>query len=211
MVRRRASAKRIFGMRCSTSQFHDASAAREEAALRGIALAPTYLVVVLEAERSDDARPVPELGELHALAADAFRAGDAELGFAERGSALVVFVPAVRGDRREQRQNGSEFAAENAWRGASRICASPAAWAPSKRSRTSRRVSRRRKPRWRSGGDSTEAVALRVYDELGAYPLLYEGADVERLRGLRRKRSRAAAHLRRKARDRARAHAETLL
>jgi PucR family transcriptional regulator, purine catabolism regulatory protein len=165
-----------------TSAFHDTAAAREEAALRGIALAPSYLIVVLEAERSDDARPVPELGELHALAADAFRAIDAELGFAERGSALVVFVPAPRA-----------IDASNAKTAASLLPKSAA----------------RRKPHLRvSGGVGTvEALAnvtsgvaaaeaalaigrrlygsgrVALYDELGAYPLIYEGADVERLRG----------------------------
>jgi PucR family transcriptional regulator, purine catabolism regulatory protein len=165
-----------------TSEFHDGAAAREEAALRGIALAPSYLIVALEAERSDDARPVRELGELHALAADAFRAGDAELGFAERGSALVVFVPAARA-----------IDASNAKTAASLLPKSVA----------------RRKPHLRvSGGVGTvEALAnvtsgvaaaeaalaigrrlygsgrVALYDELGAYPLIYEGAGVERLRG----------------------------
>lgn len=164
-----------------TSEFHDAAAAREEAALRGIALAPSYLIVVLEAESTDDVRPTPELSELRALAADAFRGNDAELGFAERGSALVVFVPAAR-----------TLDASNAKTAASLLPKSVA----------------RRKPHLRiAGGVGTvESVAnvatgiaaaeaalaigrrlygsgrVALYDELGAYPLIYEGAGVERLR-----------------------------
>ena len=74
----------------------DAVAIREEAAAHGIALAPNYLTVVLEAESSDGAREMPDFGEIRALATDAFGRGDADLGFAVRGAALFVFVPAAR-------------------------------------------------------------------------------------------------------------------
>ena len=162
--------------------FHDATAARDEAAARGITVAPVYLSVALEGERADDSAVPSELGELRALAADTFRGSDADLGFAEQGVALLVFVPAARA-----------VDASNVKTAASLLPKSVA----------------RRKPHLRiSGGVGTVETLLdlqrgaetaqaalaigrrvygsghvAVYDELGAYRLLYEGADLERLRG----------------------------
>jgi PucR family transcriptional regulator, purine catabolism regulatory protein len=159
----------------------DAATLRDEAAARGIALAPSYLTVVLEGESADDAHAAPDPGEIRALAVDGFRHGDADLGLAQRGMALFVFVPAARA-----------IDASNAKTAATLLPKSVA----------------RRKPHVRiSGGVGTVepvstihagvaaaqaalAIGRRVfgsgrvaaYDDLGAYPLIYEGADVERLR-----------------------------
>lgn len=161
--------------------FHDATAAREEAAARGIALAPYYVAVVLEAESTANVPAPSDLGELRALAADVFRSAGADLGLLERGTALFVIVPA-----------GRAIEASNAKTAASLLPKTAA----------------RRKPHLRiSGGvgtvetllDAHASVAaaeaalsigrrvyggarVAVYDELGAYRLVYEGAGVERLR-----------------------------
>ncbi len=161
--------------------FHDAPAAREEAAARGILLAPHYLIVALEVERTDDAREGADLSEVRVRATEVFRSADAELGVLERGSALVLAVPVIR-----------PVDASNAKTAASLLPKSVA----------------RRKPHLRvSGGVGTVETLLAVhasaeaaqaalaigrrihgnghvavYDELGAYRLLYEGADLERLR-----------------------------
>jgi PucR family transcriptional regulator, purine catabolism regulatory protein len=160
--------------------FHDAAAARQEAATRGIALAPSYLTVALEVEMVGEVREPDNLGELRSLAADVFRCGEGGAGLLERGAALLVFVPAIR-----------EIDASNAKTAASLLPKNVA----------------RRKPHLRiSGGvgtvetllalDASAASAeaalaigrrlfgtghVAVYDQLGAYPLLYEGADVQRL------------------------------
>jgi sugar diacid utilization regulator len=161
--------------------FHDATAAREEAAAHGIALAPHYLAIALEAESTQDAG-TEHFSELRVLATDVFRGADADLGLLERGVALFIFVPASRA-----------VDASNATTAASLLPRSVA----------------RRKPHLRiSGGVGTVETPLSlhasaaaaeaalaigrrvygsgrvaVYGELGAYRLLYEGADVERLRG----------------------------
>jgi PucR family transcriptional regulator, purine catabolism regulatory protein len=161
--------------------FHDATAAREEAASRGIALAPQYLAIALEAESDDAPRAAGELTELRAICSDAFRCGDADLGFLERGAALLLFVPAAR-----------SIDASNAKTAATLLPKSIG----------------RRTPRLRiSGGVGTIETLLRlyaaadaaqaalaigrrmygsgrvaVYDDLGAYRLLYEGADVDGMR-----------------------------
>jgi sugar diacid utilization regulator len=161
--------------------FHDAAQAREEAVAHGITLAPHYLAVVLEAESVDDERSARDLSELRELAMAAFRPADGGLGVLQQGSALAIFVPAPRA-----------VDASNAKTAASLLPKSAA----------------RRKPHLRiSGGVGTletplcidasvhaaqAALAIgrriygsgrvTVYDELGAYRVLYEGAEVERLR-----------------------------
>ncbi len=161
--------------------FGDATAAREAAASRGIALAPHYLVVALEADGASGPRDEADLAEVRLLATDAFRCADADLGLLERGVALFAFVPVTRA-----------IDASNAKTAASLLPKSAA----------------RRKPHLRiSGGVGTLQTLLAVdasaeaaqaaltigrriygsgcvaaYDELGAYRLLYEGADLERLR-----------------------------
>jgi sugar diacid utilization regulator len=172
--------------------YHDATSAREDAAAHGIALAPAYLAVALEAEATEEARGPADLGDLRALATETFRGGDAEIGFLERGAVLFVFVPAAR-----------EVDASNARTAASLL---------------PRSIARRRTHVRISGGVGTVEALLAVhasaanaqtalaigrrvygtghvtaYDELGAYPMLYEGADVERLRAFA---ARALAPLR---------------
>jgi PucR family transcriptional regulator, purine catabolism regulatory protein len=162
-----------------THGFRDAAAARDEAAARGIALAPSYIAVALEAECDDDGPT--DLGHVRALVADAFRATEGDLGMLERAAGLLVLVPASR-----------TIDASNAKTAASLLPKSAA----------------RRKAHLRiSGGVGTVATLLgvdasaqaahaalaigrrifgagrvAVYEELGAYRLLLAGADVERLR-----------------------------
>ncbi|HEV3194968.1 MAG TPA: helix-turn-helix domain-containing protein [Candidatus Cybelea sp.] len=164
-----------------TQAFHDAAAAREDAAAHGISPAGSYVTIALEAEVLDDGRSPADPGELRAVVADAFRRPEGELGIAERGAALLVFVPA-----------GRTVDASNARTAASLLPKNVA----------------RRKPHLRiSGGIGTVEPLLALsrsaaaaqaaltigrrvygsghvasYDELGAYALLYEGAEVERLR-----------------------------
>jgi DNA-binding PucR family transcriptional regulator len=161
--------------------FHDATAVREEAAARGIVLAPYYIAIALETESTPGARDPADSSELRALVAHAFESAQADLGMLERGATLLVFVPAARA-----------VDASNAATAAGLLPRSVA----------------RRKPNLRiSGGVGTVesllslpasaaaaeaalAIGRRVYGtgrvvvygELGAYRLLYEGAEVERLR-----------------------------
>ena len=165
---------------------HDSNAARDDAAASGIALAPAYLAIALEREGGDDGERPGDLAELRTVAAEAFRSGDADTGLLERGATLLIFVPAAR-----------EVDASNA-RTAAALLPKTAA--------------KRKAPLRFSGGvgtvqtplalhqsaDAAEtalAIGRRVfgtgrvasYDDLGAYPLLYEGADVHRLQTFARR------------------------
>jgi hypothetical protein len=161
--------------------YHDAAAAREEAASRGIRLASHYLAVALEVESADPARADADFGEVRALVTDAFRSTEADCGLVERGVTLLLFAPA-----------GRAVDASNVKTAANLLPKSLA----------------RRKPNFRIAGgvgtvetsaaiDASLAAAeaalaigrrifgsgrVTIYDELGAYRLLYEGAGVDRLR-----------------------------
>lgn len=170
--RRRAFWERLIGR-----GYHDSGSAREDALARGIALATSYVCVALEAETPEHA------DELRACAAEIFRIEtDAIL---ERGSSLVAFIPAAR-----------EVDAENA-----RTAASLLPKALTKRS-PALRVSGGIAPvtpvldlhRAVERAEATLSIARRLYgggkiagyDELGAYGLLYSGANVEELRAFSR-------------------------
>jgi PucR family transcriptional regulator, purine catabolism regulatory protein len=160
---------------------HDGAALREEAAARGIALAPNYLAIALEAESGDDGRATPDLAEVRGLAADAFRPGDAELGLAERGGTLFVFVPAARAVDASNAKTAAALLPKTAARrkphlrisgGVGTLETLPAVHAGVVAAQAALAIGRRV---YGSG-------RVAAYDDLGAYPLIYEGADVERMR-----------------------------
>jgi len=163
-----------------TGGFHDSASAREEAASRGIALAPSYVAVALETE-SDAARATADANALRALAADLFRCSEAETGFVERGATLFVLVPAMRAVDASNAKTAATLLPRNAARrkpplhvsggvGSAEPLAGVARGAAA--AQTALAIGRRI-----FGGGH---VAL--YDDLGAYCFLYEGAGVERLR-----------------------------
>ncbi|MBV8149822.1 MAG: helix-turn-helix domain-containing protein, partial [Candidatus Eremiobacteraeota bacterium] len=174
------SRRRAFWERLAGGAYIDANAARDDAVARGISLAPSYLVVALEAESEPGSDGAADRSELRAIAAHAFAGGDGEVGLLDRGPALLVFVPATR-----------EIDASNARTAAVLL---PKA------------IAKRRTQLRLSGGvgrvesllavpdavrtaEAALAIGRRIhgsghikaYDELGAYALLYEGADVDRL------------------------------
>jgi sugar diacid utilization regulator len=173
--------RRAFWERLATQAYVDASAARDDAAARGIALATHYVAIALEAEVTDAQTAAADQHALREAAAQTFRTGDADVGLWERGATLFFFVPAVR-----------EIDAANARTAASLLG----------RSMT------KKHPQLRVGGgvgtrvpfiDVHVSVAhasgaltisrrlygagrIGVHDELGAYPLLLAGADAAMLR-----------------------------
>jgi DNA-binding PucR family transcriptional regulator len=177
--RRRAFWERLIGR-----GYHDSGSAREDALARGITLAPSYVCVALESEDVlRQAQDETVSAELRSCAAEVFHVdGDAIL---DRGTALVVFVPATR-----------EVDAENA-RTAATLLPKALAKRPS-----ALRVSGGIAPvtpvfdlhQAVERAEATLAIARRLYgggkiagyNELGAYGLLYSGASVDELRAFSR-------------------------
>ena len=160
--------------------FHDSAAAREDAASRGIAVAPNYITVALEAEAEADAARADVTG-LRALATDGFRGAEAEIGFVERGATLFVLVPAMRAVDASNAKTAATLLPRNAARrkpplrvsgGASGLEPLTALAHGAATAETALAIGRR----------LFGAGHVALYDELGAYRFLYEGADVERLR-----------------------------
>lgn len=161
--------------------FHDATAAREEAAARGIALAPSYLAVALEAETVDETRSAADLSEVRALAADVFRSAEADVGLLERGVTLFAFVPATRAVDASNAKTAAGLLPKSAARRKAQLRISGGVGtvetllgvhASAQAAEAALAIGRR----IHGGG------RVAVYDELGAYRLLYEGAEVDRLR-----------------------------
>ena len=156
----------------------DADAVRDDAAARGIALAPAYLAIALECEGGAGR------SELRAAVANVFR-GEAEAAMVERAATLFVFVPAAREvDASNARTAAALLPKTVAKRhrdlhfggGVGTVEAPPALHRSAEAARTALAIGRRI---FGSGHVAS-------YDALGAYPLLYEGADVRRLQNFAR-------------------------
>jgi sugar diacid utilization regulator len=178
--RARGDGKQGFWERLVAQKHHDAAAARDDAAAGGVSVAPSYVAVALEPETGTDGQAAPSPAELRNLAADAFRTGDGDLGFLERGTALLVFVPVAR-----------EIDASNVRTAATLFPKTIAKRKPGLRISGG---AGRAEPLLAAGRSAETAhIALTIgrrihgpgrvtlYDDLGAYALLYEGADTARL------------------------------
>jgi DNA-binding PucR family transcriptional regulator len=159
---------------------HDSDAAREDAAASGIVLAPAYLALALERDAGDESERADDLAELRNLAADVFRGGDADAGFLERGAALLIFAPATRELDASNVRTAAALLPKTAGKRKAglRLCGGVGTVeAP---------LALRRSV---DAAQAALAIGRRVlgagrvvaYEDLGAYPLLYEGADLRRL------------------------------
>lgn len=171
--------KRAFWERLADRAYPDASAAREDAAARGVAIVNHYVCVALEADPDDNSAGTGE--SLRTLATEAFRVSEGELGFLDRGAALVAVVPAAR-----------EVDAENAKTAAHLLPKTSAKRHLNLRlsGGVSGVVGLLDVARGVVAAEASLAIARRIYgggrvasyEELGAYPLLHGGADAQTLR-----------------------------
>jgi purine catabolism regulator len=181
-ARGRADGRLGFWERLLAHEYHDAAAARDDAAAGGVAVAPNYIAVALEPETGSDGQPAINLTELRHAAGDAFRTGGeaADLGFLERGTALLVFVPVAREiDASNVRTAATLFPKTIAKRKPGvRISGGAGGTEPllaAGRSAETAQIALTIGRRIHGSGRVT------LYDDLGAYGLLYEGADTARL------------------------------
>ncbi len=175
--------RRAFWERLVAGEFHDATAARDDAASRGISPATHYVAVALEAEgnATQHARSA-----LRAHAIEALHASAPECGVLDRGGVIFLFMPATR-----------EIDAANARTAAALLPRTFAKKSPE--ARVSGGVGAR--VALVSLGDSVlQAQAaltivrrlygggrIGVYDDLGAYPILLNGGDANAMREFSRK------------------------
>ncbi len=171
--------KRAFWERLVERSYVDASAAREDAGARGVAIVNHYVCVALEAEPDEE---LPNSGDaLRTLATEAFRVSEGELGLVERGAAIVAVVPAVREVDAENAKTAAHLLPKTAAKRhlKLRLCGG-----------ISGVVSLLDVARGVVAAEASLAIARRIYgggrvasyEELGAYPLLFGGADSEALR-----------------------------
>ncbi|MBV9233746.1 MAG: helix-turn-helix domain-containing protein [Candidatus Eremiobacteraeota bacterium] len=158
--------------------FHDAASIREAAAGRNIALAPLYVTVALESEHE---REFPrDRNDLRALVAETF-ASAGELGFTENATALFVFVPAPRSVDVSNAGTAAVLLGKNARKRKPelRVSGGVGVAVPPERLQRGAQTARAALAVGKRVYGSGRVVA---YDELGAYSVVYEGADIERLR-----------------------------
>lgn len=157
-----------------TAKFHDAAAARDEAAAQGITLASQYLAVALEVE---DGTPA----ELRPLVGDAFRTSEGDVGLLERGVTLFAFVPAARAVDASNAKTAASLLPKSIVRRKPQLRVSGGVGTVEPAIALERSL---------RAAEAALAIGRRIYgtgrivgyDDLGAYRLLYEGAGVERLR-----------------------------
>ena len=160
--------------------FHDAAAARDQAAAHGIAAASAYVSVVLELETDGETNARADLAPLRALVPTFFRGLDGELGVRERGAALFLFVPASRAVDASNAKTAATLLPKNLARRKPALRVSGGVGTVEPLSRVARSA---------AAAQAALAIGRRVYgtghvvshEDLGAYPLLYEGAEVARL------------------------------
>lgn len=177
------SRRRTFWERLIAGAYHELSSAREDANARGIALAAHYVCIALEAESASEEDHAPAMADLRAIATDAFRSSEADVGIIERGVTLIVLIPAAR-----------EVDAENAKTAALLLPKTAAKKKPGLKiaGGVSRSIGALDAQDGVAGAEAALTIARRIYgvghvaafDELGAYPLLYSGASAEEMQRL---------------------------
>jgi purine catabolism regulator len=173
--------RRAFWERLAAQQYLDSATARDDAAARGIAIVDHYVAIALEPEVGEDTNAAADQAALRTAAVQALRSTHGDVGTLERGSTLLFFMPAPR-----------EIDAANARTAASLLPRSLAKHHPQLRvgGGVGARVPIMSLHHSIAQAEAALTIARRlygmgrigVYEDLGAYPLLFGGADAPALR-----------------------------
>jgi DNA-binding PucR family transcriptional regulator len=173
--------RRAFWERLASRAYLDASAARDDAAARGISVSSHYVAIALEPEVSENGAATSDQATLRATATEAFKSMDADVGSLERAGTLLYFMPAAR-----------EIDAANARTAASLLPRSLAKKHPqlSVGGGVGTRVPIMELQQSIAQAEAALSIARRlygtgrvgVYEELGIYPLLLAGASGDALK-----------------------------
>ena len=173
--------RRAFWERLATQAYIDASAARDDAAARGVTLAGHYLAIALELEFAQAQTAAADQAALREAALQSFRSGEADTGLWERGATLFFCVPAAREIDGANARTAASLLAKHFQKSHPHVrvgggIGSRVPFFDVHRSvaqaAASLTISRRLYGAGRIG----------VHEELGAYPLLLGGADAAALR-----------------------------
>jgi PucR C-terminal helix-turn-helix domain/GGDEF-like domain len=170
--------KRAFWERLVEGAYPDVSAAREDAASRGVSIVNHYVCVALEVESEDTTNAADAL---RTLATEAFRVSEGEAALIERGAALVAILPAAREVDAENAKTAAQLLPKTATKRHLKLRLSGGISGVVKLLEVARGV---------AAAEASLAIARRIYgggrvasyEELGAYPLLHGGADAQTLR-----------------------------
>ena len=87
--------RRSFWDRLLSRAYDDPIEAKDDATSRGIALAPSYVAVALEAEGLDENSAAAKLTDLRRIAVETLRSGSGEIVVLERGGGFIFLCPAA--------------------------------------------------------------------------------------------------------------------
>ncbi len=160
-------------------RFTDAITARDEAAARGIGLAPHYVVAVLECTAADGC--ASDRAVIRSAIREAFKPTSAQIELIERAAAYVVCIPAARAIDASKARTAATMLPRSLAKRVPDICVSGGVSEPAVPIDVPQALAR---------ADAALVIARRlfgsgkvaVYDELGAYALLYRGAATDALR-----------------------------
>jgi len=170
--------KRTFWDRLLARGYNDSIAARDEATARGIVLAAQYVAVALEVEVTDEASATSEAADLHHVALEAFRASSGDIGVVERAGTLLLIIPAEREVDVANIRTAASLLPRTLGRKHAqlKLCGG-----------VGERSALLAVPRSAEQAINAMGIGRRIlgfgtvcaYDDLGAYPLLLEGAGRE--------------------------------
>jgi hypothetical protein len=172
-----------FWERLNAGQYRDAPAARDDAAAYGVTLRAAYATIAFEL---DPATAADDRRALRDAVARAFHLEDPSVGAIDEAGTSIVFVPAEREIDASNLRANAELLARNAarrqppmhvWGGIGTVEAPARLGESTERARAALSIARRVFPEPR----------VAAYDALGAYPLLYFGADTPALQGFARR------------------------
>jgi len=193
-----ASRGRIFWERLIARGYHDYNAARDDALARGITLTAQYVAIALEVDVShaesntehwDPQTIAMERHALKALLTDAFASSRTGLGIIERGAGVLALVPAQREIDASNARTAATLLPRTASKknlnlhflgGVGECVAAIDAHRSIEQAETAIAIGRRLY--WETKDTGPQSGHVAVYDDLGVYPLLFEGADGRRLR-----------------------------
>lgn len=173
--------RRTYWERLIAGTYPDATTARDDAIARGIAPAPAYIAIAIEAEPSDEAHAPSHAADVRSILAQTFHAGQTDLGILDRGGALLVLAPVAREVDAENARTAATLLPKTVGKRLAGLRVSGGVGTAEPLLNTNESVAR---------AEAALQIARRLYgsghiglyENLGAYPLLLEGASVDRLR-----------------------------